>query len=186
MITSPPTQTAPRKPRAGFSLTEVLVATTIGGVLMASVLSSFLFLGKSGTNLGSYAAMEAQARRSLEVFAQDVRQASAITWNSTESVRLVVGTSSVTYELAKRGSDWVFERNGVAVVTGVMPESFQLIGYTVGGDEINPAEYSLAALSAMTKQLQLSLKAARSNPVASNATNTVLSARFILRNKKVT
>ena len=46
------------------------------------------------------------------------------------------------------------------------------------------AERSTASSS--TKQLQISLEASRSNTTVVAATNTVLSARFILRNKIVT
>jgi len=42
------------------------------------------------------------------------------------------------------------------------------------------------AASSSTKQLQITLEATRTNTTVVAATNTVLSARFILRNKIVT
>ena len=44
----------------------------------------------------------------------------------------------------------------------------------------------LAQAAQVTKQLQISLRASRTTATVATATNTVLSARFILRNKHVT
>ena len=49
-----------------------------------------------------------------------------------------------------------------------------------------PVAAELAAAGTNTKQLQISLQASRTNQTVVAATNTVLSARFILRNKIVT
>ena len=65
-------------------------------------------------------------------------------------------------------------------------------GYNINGIEFKAIEYAaptatqLAAASAGTKQLQISMEASRTSQTVTSATNTVLSARFILRNKVVT
>ena len=51
--------------------------------------------------------------------------------------------------------------------------------------EVAPEFAELAAAGTNTKQLQISLQASRTNQTVVAATNTVLSARFILRNKIV-
>ena len=94
----------PRFPdRRGFTLVEVMVAGTLGSMVLAGVLSSFLMLTRSSQRLYYYNGMEAESRRTLEEFAQDVRMASDSTYNSATSVTLTVpdnyGTSGnrVTY-----------------------------------------------------------------------------------------
>ncbi|HRI81039.1 MAG TPA: prepilin-type N-terminal cleavage/methylation domain-containing protein, partial [Opitutaceae bacterium] len=96
--------------RRGFTLVEVLIGATLSSFILAGVLSTFLFLGRSGANMQSYSDMESEARRGLELFAQDVRQASAITWNSETSITLTVNATAITYsyDSAQR----VFFRNG--------------------------------------------------------------------------
>jgi len=66
--------------------------------------------------------------------------------------------------------------------------TFAFKAYTITGAELTNigTTTSLASANLNTKQLQISLEAARSTTTVATATNTVLSARFILRNKRVT
>jgi hypothetical protein len=175
----------------------MMVSTALAGILLAGVMSSFILIARSGFNIGSYAVMESQARTSLEQFAQDVRQADQITWHSATSITLRVQGENVNYQLITAGNEAVFQRNARALVTGIIPSTFSLIPYSVAGHEIPfsvnpgtgrpaPTADERADADRMTKQLQLSLEARRSRASVATATNTVLSARFILRNKRVT
>ena len=76
--------------RAGFTLVEVMSAATISSFVLVGVLSTFLMLGRSGASLASYSNMETQTRKLLDDFAQDVRMASNIVWNSSSSITLTV------------------------------------------------------------------------------------------------
>ncbi|HRJ46012.1 MAG TPA: prepilin-type N-terminal cleavage/methylation domain-containing protein [Opitutaceae bacterium] len=171
--------------RRGFTLVEVLIGATLSSFILAGVLSTFLFLGRSGANMQSYSDMESEARRGLELFAQDVRQASAITWNSETSITLTVNATAITYsyDSAQR----VFFRNGFRLINGVTAGTFSFRAFNVAGVEMPVANAGQRTIAnASTKQLQLSLQASRFNTTVVAATNTVLSARFILRNKHVT
>jgi len=171
--------------RRGFTLVEVLISAGLSAFILAGVLSTFLFLGRSGANMQSYSDMESEARRGLELFAQDVRQASSITWSSEISITLTVNATSITYSYDS--AQGVFSRNGFPLIKGVASDSFSLRAFNVAGIEmpVSTAAERTAA-NAATKQLQLSLQASRTKTTAATATNTVLSARFILRNKHVT
>ena len=70
----------------GFSLPEVVIGLGIGSIVMLGVISTFLMMGRSGANIANYTRMDAQMRRALEEFAQDIRMASNFTWNSSTSV----------------------------------------------------------------------------------------------------
>ena len=164
------------------------MGATISVFVLAGVLSTFLFLGRSGVNVQNYNDMEAQARKALEYFAEDTRQASAIAWGSNTSLTLTVDTLQIVYSYdatAKSFSRRIGSSTKV-LLTGVT--SFQFKGYTITGTEITDLSTTAALTAAgkVTKQLQISLEAARSNRTVVAATNTVLSARFILRNKIVT
>jgi prepilin-type N-terminal cleavage/methylation domain-containing protein len=154
MTTTTLSPTRKRASRRGFTLVEVMISAGLGAFLLAAVLSTFLFMGRSGTNLQNYSDMEGQARQALEAFAEDVRQASAITWNSNVSMTLTVNSASVVYE------------------------------YDSSAKTFSSSDRTTANSS--TKQVQISLEASRTNTTVVAATNTVLSARFILRNKVVT
>ncbi|HEX2861282.1 MAG TPA: prepilin-type N-terminal cleavage/methylation domain-containing protein, partial [Lacunisphaera sp.] len=55
----------PRGPR-GFTLVEVLIAASLGTIVMAGVLAAFLMLVRSGVRVGNYSMMESQTRRAFE------------------------------------------------------------------------------------------------------------------------
>ncbi len=173
----------------GMTLVELIIGMTLASVLMTAVLSSFLFLGRSGFALSHYNEMELQARLGLERFAEDVRQASDLAWDSDTQVTLTVGPATVIYGYDAARKSVYRETGGVrhTMLEGI--ETFVFTGYAITGAPIvftasNPASRLQAGHD--TKQLQISMRAVRTRATIATTTNTVLSARFILRNKKVT
>jgi outer membrane receptor for Fe3+-dicitrate len=164
-----------------------MVATALLALLLAAVLAALMFSARSHFKANSYAELEIASRRGLEQFAQDTRQASAITWNSSREVVLVVDTQSITYGFDS--TNRVFYREvGLrrrALITGVT--DFSLTGYAITGVALPLATTAnLADANQMTKQLQISLNASRQSRMVSSSTNTVISGKYILRNKRVT
>lgn len=175
-----------RTPRRGFTLAELLVALGVSTIVLGAVLGTTVFLARSSLRLADYSDMEREARAALEWFGRDTREASAITWNAADSVTLVVDSRAITYAYA----GGTFRRTDAGgtrtLITGVTAFAFR--GYAISGAELPAigAVTSLANAGKWTKQLQLSLQTARGGKQAALATNRVLSARFILRNKRVT
>ena len=165
---------------------EVMVGASLATVVLAAVLSSFLFLGRSGANIRNYNDMEGQARKALELFAEDTRQASNVFWSSSTSVTLTVNTIPVVYTFS--GGSFTRTRNGssTTLLTGVT--TFSFLAYTITGAAITDFSTAAARTAAnnTTKQIQISLSAARTTQTVATATNIVLSARYVLRNKRVT
>jgi prepilin-type N-terminal cleavage/methylation domain-containing protein len=192
--------------RPGFTLIELLVAASLSAILLTAVLSSFLFLARSGISLVHYNEMEAEARRGLQVFAEDVRSARDITWNDADrgagghSITLTLpGLTSnadevlVTYyydasQAGPTARSFCRKSGGrdsaappVVLVSHVT--RFGLERYKAGIDAHRPASDKLAVNDLETKQLQLTLTASRERATVATSTHIVLSARFILRNK---
>lgn len=187
MISSTPSRVLERRPAfAGFTLVEVMISATIAAFVLAAVLSAFLFMGRSGANVNNYNDMETQARNALEIFAQDTRQAKSITWASKDSLTLTLkGTSgdiNITYAFDSGNFIRTTATEKRALVTGVI--EFEFKPYNIAGTALGFT--NLTNTGRDTKQLQISLRASRKSQTVVAATNTVLSARFILRNKRVT
>jgi len=168
-------------------MVEVMIASSLASFVLASILSSFLFIGRSGVNAVNYNDMETQARRALEIFAEDTRQASAISWTNATTVTMTVNTHPVTYTYIAANRAF-YRDDGTGnrpVLTGIV--NFTFVPYSITA-QVLPliTATDLAIANARTKQLQISLRASRTNQTVVDATNTVLSARFILRNKVVT
>jgi prepilin-type N-terminal cleavage/methylation domain-containing protein len=178
----------------GFTLVELMIGSTLGAFILAAVLSTFLFMGRSGANVQNYNDMESQARNALELFAQDTRQASGIVWTDANTVALTVGTLRVRYQYDSTTRQ--FSRQEVVISSGVVNSnrvlitgitSFTFSAYNITGANVPISTASeRTAANGTTKQLQISLEAARNSRTVVAATNTVLSARFVLRNKRVT
>jgi prepilin-type N-terminal cleavage/methylation domain-containing protein len=193
MTTSTLSLTPDIHPRAGrcrgFTLVEVMIGATLSSFILAGVLSAFLFMGRSGANLRNYSDMESQARKSLEVFAEDVRQASAISWASNVSLTLTVNLVPITYSYDSSTDNFSRTVSGTTttLISGITDGTFSFKSYNVAGSEMPlVTAANLTAAGSSTKQLQISLEASRTTQTVTSATNLVLSARYILRNKIVT
>lgn len=170
-----------------------MIGATIATFVLAGILASYLFMGRSGANLRNYSDMEGQARKALELFAEDIRQASAVNWTSEVAVTLTVDNIAIDY--AYDSATRIFSRTKAGTTTtlisGIIAGSFEFKAYNlaqVDGVTSMPLSTSAqrTAANASTKQIQLSLRSSRTTQTVATATNLVLSARFILRNKFVT
>ncbi len=197
MIISTPRTSPARRGRAAFTLVEVMVSATISVFLLAGILSAFLMIGRSGFVASSYSELEAQTRRALDTFGQDVRKATDIKWNSSQSVTLSVATATnattlVTYAYdASTGaatSGCFYRLLGAAdstlprrVLVKNVASDFAFRRYKLE----NAGADNTASTDLETKQLEVSLHAARTGSTVVAANQTALSARYILRNKRV-
>jgi len=145
--------------------------------------------------------VEAQTRRALDTFGQDVRKATDIHWNSAQSVTLSVATATnattqVTYTYdATAGTDTsgCFYRQ-LGDTTSLLPK-FVLIRQVASDfafrrykleNASNPTADNTATTDLETKQLEIVLRATRTGSTTVAANQSALSARYILRNKRVT
>lgn len=168
-------------------MVEVMIAATLGTVIIAAVMSTFLMLGRSGANAANYSMMESQARRALEEFSQDVRMASAITWTSNTSITLTIpnnytptsgvvtyaydSTNQIFYRTPKDSTSAAGTRTNL--IRNVATFSYSRY------DRIDNA----STADTTTKRIQLSMTARTTTRTVPGASNIILSASYILRNK---
>lgn len=171
-----------------------MVSTALSSVLMTGVLSSFVLMGQNSYNAANYSVMEAESRRALAAFTEEARMADNITWTSGSSVTLSVVNNTSTYlvtyayDTATTGTTArsFYRKLGAASSTSPSQvlvrnvSDFAFRRYKI----VNGADYS-AANDLETKQIQITLRTVRSGATTVNATNAVLSARVVLRNKRV-
>lgn len=203
MPTTTPKPTAERRGFVrAFTLVEVMVASALGVIVLAGVMTAFLFLGRTGYAVQNYSDMESQARTAMETFALDVRMAYDVAWtvSSGEATAVTVtveeGGNPAKYTYTYNASAGTFSRQKVhpavgtsrTLLTGIKANNRVdfFTAYKIDTQRIDFATTSSGAASSMTKQIQISLEAQRLRTTLSAATNKVVSARFVLRNKKVT
>jgi len=77
--------TSTRRPAAGFTLIEALLGLAIGSMLLAAILSTYIYCSKAYQAVSNYRQIHAYGRRAVDWFARDVRGVSSITTLSTNS-----------------------------------------------------------------------------------------------------
>jgi hypothetical protein len=168
-----------------------MIGATIGSFILLGVLTTFLMLGRSGANIIAYTTMDAQTRKGFEEFAQDVRMASDCVWNSATSLTLTVPnnytstSNQVTYAWDNTSGSATyryFYRVPGSSATGT-PKTTYIANVTsftfYGYDRLNASTTTNAAI----KRVQINLTVTTSNKTVVSATDTTLSASFVLRNK---
>ena len=192
-ITTPCTEE--RRPR-GFTLAEVMIASALAVFVMTGIMSSFLFIGRSGFGIQNYSSLAAETQHGLVIFAEDTRMACDIHWNSNQNITLTLptesGTQEVTYAYdSDRGSatsgcfyrvigDAASTAPRQILVRDVSPDFvFQRYKLDASG------QASAAANDPETKQIQVILHARLGGATTPAATASAVSACYILRNKHV-
>lgn len=197
-ISTPPTDPGGQRRRAAFTLAEVMVAASLATLVLAGVMSAFLFIGRTGFSAGSYSAMEAETRRALDRFANDARMATGIRWHNHRSITFTLptatnATTQVTYtydHLSAGPTARTFYRlpgdpasalPREPLVRGVAPDfSFRRFKLEQNGVTDNAAVNDLE-----TKLIQVNLRPIRSGLTVVTASQQAVSARYLLRNKRV-
>ena len=158
-------------------------------MVMAGVLTAFLFIGRTSVSLRNYADLETQARNAMETFAQDVRMSSGVAWTSASSLTLSIqqGNTTIpatyTYDPTARTFSRTIGTTTDILITNI--RSFAFNAYSIDTTSISRAAPN-ASTNTATKQIQISLETERVNRTLALHTNKVISARFVLRNKRVT
>jgi type II secretory pathway pseudopilin PulG len=186
--------------RGAFTLVEVMVAAAISSFVLAGILSAFVMIGRTGFVASSYSVLEAETRRALDTFGQDVRKATDVTWNSAQSITLSVATATnatttITYAYdatAGTATTGCFYRQ-LGDTASTLPR--RILVHNVSADfafrryklesSSNPGADNTATNNAETKQIEVVLRASRTGATTVAANQTALSARYILRNKRV-
>lgn len=172
----------PRAPNRGFTLVEVMVATSLAAMLSAAILSSFIFILRAERSLANYAEMNTQARRLLEQLGRDARSATDVSNTTATSITMSVpsnlsgGVQDVTYTYDASAGTISRQIGGTStvLVKNVNTLTFNFLNSS------NTATSSLLEL----KQMQVSLRILRTVQQATTS-EYVISAQYTLRSKAV-
>lgn len=153
-------------------------------LILTAVLTSFLFFSRTGIAMANYHDAETQSRALLETFGRDVRQAEEVAWPDTTTLRLNVLGNTITYQYD--ATDETVTRTpagGMTVVLAADVTHFEFRPYNVEGAPVPFTAGSLSAAETATKMIQLSLELTKRIPTGSDATTSLVSSRYMLRNK---
>ena len=199
-MTSSPYNRLPSRPlhhHRGFTLVEILMATSLSAIVLLATLTSFLMLLRSGIRMSNYSMMESQTRRAFEQLGVDARMANGYASNFTNGVitscTLTIPSqdlstiSQITYGFDSSnssngkffsvpGSDPTSTVGRVDLVQYVQTMTFNR--YDTSGTLIPPATTSDSGI----KHIQVSISVSRGTLGVAASTQVIRSSSFTIRN----
>ncbi|NQU09438.1 prepilin-type N-terminal cleavage/methylation domain-containing protein [bacterium] len=172
-----------RRGSAGFTLVEILIALSIGSLVLAGVTTSYIFSLRGFRRLANHNEMQAAGRRSLDWFARDIRAGMAVSSCSggqvvvllprtVDAAGVVTATNVVTHQL-QSGAWSRTDGTGAAkqLTANVTSLAFSL--YDHAGNVTTQANQAVSVQvdATLTKSVQ-----------NHNQTADFLSARYRMRN----
>lgn len=162
-----------------------MVAMSLGLLIGGTIFSALIFMGKSTLGIANYSNMNTESRLGLEQFGRDVRSArDVVDGFSATAFTLVIpradgsGDDLIRYEYRPDDPEMPLVRMEAASEQVLMNnvEELEFRYYNLQG--------GAATVRIEVKQIQLSLRMVR-RAITIDNTEQVVSARYILRNKRV-
>jgi prepilin-type N-terminal cleavage/methylation domain-containing protein len=170
-----------RHGRQGFTLVEIMVATSLLAIVLAGVLTAYIFMARNLTRLVNVQQQEVESRRTLRTFTEDLSAASQVTTaTSTQLVltkRTAASNVTVTYTYSATNGTLVRSAGAASktLLTGLT--SFTLLYYNEEGTAISSSLQSIKSAEMMFSS------AAGTETSGTLARYTTVSPRIVLRNK---
>lgn len=181
--------------RRGFTLVEVMVGASIAGLLLAAILSTYNFLGRSLARLTSFQALESESRKALTYFSRDLRLAQKVkngTTPTSSSVTLVLPSGDVTYSFdsttgsLRRVATFGASRDLTLLRTNSCQcSAFEFLYFTIsdGAPVDQSAPSSNVPYSIKQIQVKYTLESPSSWSVWTRTRYEAVSARYLLQNR---
>ncbi len=170
-----------RQNRRAFTVVELMLAVTIGGIVLAGAATSINLWARSSMAVGNYADMSGSCRRALDTFATDVRMANDVSVATASTFSFTAfdsGTGSVAVSYAFDNVNKTLTRTYDGV-SRVILEDVDQFGLSYADLTLsattNPLSVKVVQIRAILQKKVLNL----------NNTDEIISARFMLRNRRV-
>jgi prepilin-type N-terminal cleavage/methylation domain-containing protein len=173
-----------RRGQAGFTLVEALMGMTIGSIIMAGVLSTYIMTGREFRALSNYWEIHADGRNAIDRFAIDMRAVYGIASFSTNGSIVVkmpyfagngtiTNTSNITYTYA---NSMLKRTDGNSGKTSVLATNIYNLKFSLY-DRVGNTTTVLSSAKGISIELFL-----RKFTAGQKQTEDYLSARINMRN----
>ncbi len=178
LLTSAPSL---RNGRRGFTLVEVLVATSVSAFIVAGILAAYLFVGRNLTRLVNMQHQEVESRHTVRQMTADVSAAISLTTATSSQLSLTRTTSSgtmtvtYTYSSAAGTLTRTVSSGTETLLTGLT--AFAITYFNERGIAVSSSPQSV-------KSLEFSFtSAAGTANIGTRASYKSVSPRVLIRNK---
>jgi prepilin-type N-terminal cleavage/methylation domain-containing protein len=179
-----------RTRQRGMTLVEILIATGLGSLVMATVMSFALFSGRSFSMMTNYVRMDMKSRNALDRMSQDIRQvdflasysSTSLVFQTTDPIKGNVLPLAFKYDPAKQTLTRTLGTTNTVLLTQCPYYHFDLYqrnpSLTNGGDLVRLISTNQPGL---VKAIDLAWVCATGVLGATNNTDNLQSARVVIR-----
>ena len=189
---------AHRRGISGLSLVEVMVAISVGSVVLAAVSSLTMYAAKATTAMVNYTDLDTKSRYALDVISREIRQANAVLSFQTnlpvKSLTLTNSTqgAAITFTYDSNARTVVMSKTGQTDLTALTEcdrwdfSLYQRTPYVTSSNiAYYPATNTGGVLSvSLCKLINLSWKCSRTIFAQKVNTESVQAAQIVLRSKQ--
>ncbi len=198
MISLPPSFPGGRRRNAGLTLTELMVAATLGTIILAGTCAVAMAIMRTSTRVGNYSTMETETRMAFEQLAIDARMSNGFnatyTGSNITAFTLTIPSQDLsTVHQVYYGYDTSSDPDGP--IFYCVPGNAPAARYAPGRKDLVLRVTNLAILiydandapilpggTSPMKHLQVSVTTVRSTTGVAAATQVIRSSAFTLRN----
>ena len=176
--------TSTKREGAAFTLVEMLVAVAVGAILMAAIMQVVFYTGRSFAALMNYTELDKYSGNALDQMIYKIRQADELKSFSTN--RLVFSfmkTNDLVYDYSPtaRTLTETFKGRTKTILTGCDVINFQVYQRNTAAGTFD--QFPATITNSVVKLVQLNWTCSRSVLGARINTESVQSAKIVLRNQ---
>jgi hypothetical protein len=172
-----------KKRSAAFTLVELMVASGLGVMVAAAVLSFMLFGARSSAALDNYFDLDLKTQMASDKMSQQIRQVQKLTAFSTNNLTFIDNDGgTLRYDYDPVTQVLTRTKNGAiqTLLTGCKSLQFSIFQRTPASNSFLP--YSTST-STNTKAIQLTWNCSRSGPLGQTNTESMQSGMVVIRDK---
>lgn len=169
--------------RAAFTLLEVVVALSLGLVVLAAILSFFYFSSRSFAAMTNYLDLQQKTQMALDQMSREIRQVTRLTACTSNSVTFQDhdgGALQYTWNAQTKSLTRTKDNATRTLLTGCDSLQFAMFQRTPSNDTFLP--YSTASVSS-AKLIELRWNCSRTILGTKANTETIQSAKVVIRRK---
>jgi prepilin-type N-terminal cleavage/methylation domain-containing protein len=171
----------PNRRRGGMTLVEIMVATAVGSIAMAAVMSLWLYSARSFVAMGNYADLDRVSRNALDLMSREIRCTRSLSSFSTNALQFVdYDNASLTYSYSPDTRQLVRVKGSASQV--LLQQCDFLAFHISQRNPSNNFTFYPTTLPSQAKLIDVSWRCSREILGAKVNTESVQTAKIVIRN----
>jgi len=177
-----------------YTMVELIVSTGLLGLVMVSMVGTFMVFASGSKGVAAYTEMSQQSRKAMELFARDIRSADDVTAATPHNVLVDLpdgayyggGTAQYTFD-QDLGifSRIIRDASNLVSSNEILLDGVEQFAFGYFDPLGQPLSFDQASLLLSVKSVQIDAEMVRTVS-RTEATDYIISARFMMRNRPVT